>query len=76
MIVLGKACYAIEELCHPVKTEQQMSEVINQLSSWKLDIDLVENFLAYLTSEYCIPTSWRNPDRKHVDGLQKKIKAI
>jgi capsular polysaccharide export protein len=76
VIVLGEACYGIEGLCHPVKTEQRLSEVINQLSSWQLDIDLVENFLAYLTREYCVPTSWRNPDRKHIDSLRKKFKAI
>lgn len=76
VIVLGEACYAIEGLCHPVKTEQKMSEVINQLSSWELDISLVENFLAYLTSEYCVPTSWRNPDKKHLDSLQKKFTDI
>jgi capsular polysaccharide export protein len=76
VIVLGEACYAIEGLCHPVKTEQKMSEVINQLSSWELDISLVENFLAYLSSEYCVPTSWRNPDKKHLDSLQKKFTDI
>jgi len=76
VIVLGEACYGIEGLCHPVKTEQHMSEIINQLPLWKLDIDLVENFLAYLKSEYCVPTSWRNPDREHIESLQHKFQNL
>ena len=76
VIVLGEACYGIEELCYPVKTKQQLSEVVNQLNEWELDISLVEKFLAYLQCEYCVPTSWRNPNKKHIDSLENKFKNI
>ena len=76
VIVLGEACYGIEGLCRPVNSKQQMSDVLEQLSSWTLDIDLVENFLAYLAADYCVPTSWRNPDQKHLENLREKFTAI
>lgn len=76
VIALGEACYGIEGLCHPVKTKQQLLEVIDQLSTSELDISLVEKFLAYLQCEYCVPSSWRNPDRKHIDSLVKKFTTI
>ena len=76
VIVLGEACYGIEGLCHPVKSASGLSEAVNQLPLWELDVGLIENFLAYLKSEYCVPTSWRNPDKQHIESLQKKFKSL
>ena len=76
VIVLGEACYGIEGLCRPVKAASELSETVNQLPLWELDVDLIENFLAYLQCEYCVPTSWRNPDKKHIDSLQKRFESL
>jgi len=76
VMVLGEACYNIEGLCSPVRTKRQLLEEIDKLSTSELDIALVEKFLAYLQFEYCVSSSWRNPDKKHIDSLNKKFAKI
>jgi len=74
--VLGDACYGIEGISHAVKTKSEFLAAIDYLSSWDLDIALIENFLAYLKYEYSVPSSWRNPDREHLDSLLRKFNGI
>jgi len=76
VIVLGAAFYAIDGLCKSADSPAQLSKVINEFSGWTADIDLIENFLAYLKNEYCVPVSWRNPDATHLKALEQRFEKI
>jgi len=76
VIVLGEACYGIDGLSVRVDSQAALLAELNNLSSWMPEIDLIERFLAYLTDEYSVPVSWRNPDSNHLKSLHQRFSAI
>ena len=76
VIVLGEACYAIDGLSHQLGSMEELSVVVNNISSSQPDVVLIEQFLDYLGREYCVPGSWRNPNTTHVGALTEKFTVL
>ena len=76
VFVLGSACYAIKGITTPVESKYELSQQINELESWQVDLSLVNKFVAYLKDVYCIPVSWNKPNQVHLDYLSKRFKQV
>ena len=76
VIVLGEACFGIEGLSHQLSSMEELSVVINKLSSSHPDVVLIEQFLDYLRREYCVPGFWRNPDSAHIGALIERFTGL
>ena len=76
LIVLGLACYAIDEIAKAVTSKAQLVEELNNLKSWQSNLPMIEKFIAYLQNDYCIPQTWRSPNEEHISAIQSRFKAI
>ena len=76
VIVLGGACYGIDGLCHHLGSMEELSVVVNNISSSQPDVVFIEQFLDYLEREYCVPGSWRSPNPTHVGALTEKFTVL
>jgi len=76
VVVLGNACFAIEDLSYPVTSKEALVNMIDKLKGWQPDVTLIEGFLSYLKEQYCLPVSWRNPDQQHIDAVTEKFKTV
>ena len=74
VIVLGEAFFVIDDLVKRACSAKDILEILHTLEAWKVDVPLIENFLSYLYVEYLIPGDWRDPDRKHIQRIEEKIK--
>jgi capsular polysaccharide export protein len=74
VITLGEAFYNIEGIVKHAKGKKELKEILKTLNNWEIDEKLLKNFLGYLYYEYLIPTSWKNPDKKHFEKLTHRIK--
>ena len=76
VFVLGSACYAIKGITMPVQSKYELSQQINELESWHVDLSLINKFVAYLKEVYCIPVSWNAPNQVHLDDLSRRFKQV
>ena len=76
LIVLGLACYAIDEIAKAVTSKAQLVEELNNLKSWQSNLPMIEKFIAYLQNDYCIPQTWRSPNEEHISAIQSRFKVI
>jgi len=75
VIVLGEAFFAIEGIVKTASNSDTLLDILNNLSSWKIDHYLVENFLKYLQCTYLIPNSWREPSKTHFESIQERLEG-
>ncbi len=73
VITLGEAFYNIDGIVKHADNTQELTKILKSLDSWEIDEKLIKNFLGYLYYEYLIPTSWKNPDKKHFEKLTDRI---
>jgi|TARA_B110000908_G_scaffold169315_1_gene226190 capsular polysaccharide export protein len=76
VFVLGASCYAIKGITTPIASKEELSQQINGLENWQLDLSLVNKFIAYVKDVYCVPISWRMPNQVHLDNLDKRFKRL
>jgi capsular polysaccharide export protein len=76
VFVLGSACYAIEGISQPIDSLSSLTTAINHLDQWEVDVDLIEKYIDYLRSVYCVPESWRNPGQLHFEVLEQRFRQI
>ncbi|MDG0969284.1 MAG: hypothetical protein P8O06_05555 [Porticoccaceae bacterium] len=76
VFVLGNACFAIDGITKPIMTPDQLAQEINRLSSWHVNKELIEKYIDYLANVYCIPQSWREPNKIHINALEQRFKAV
>ncbi len=80
VIVLGEACYAIEDMVLSVNTEKDFIDAINALGKWEPNLDVTRSFFAYLSKEYCLPGAWQtqidNVGYEHLTVFKEKISRI
>ena len=74
IIVLGEAFFAIKDIVIIAKNYNQLKEKLQKLDSFKLNINLIENFILYLYNEYLIDGNWRSPDDKHLISIKNRLK--
>ncbi len=72
VVVLGNAFYAIDGITKRARNREELLERMQDLSQWKPDTSLIDNFLKYLYYEYQIEGSMDQIPQK---GLEK-IAAI
>ncbi|QJX02766.1 hypothetical protein HML84_16350 [Alcanivorax sp. IO_7] len=48
---------------------------MHRLSDWKPDPVLRRKFLDYLSRDYCVPGSWREPDRAHWRAVEARVRG-
>jgi len=70
VIVLGDAFYAIDGIAKEVKDEHTLIDVLATLSTWKINHDLIENFLKYLYYDYLIEG---NIETFNITQVKKRI---
>ncbi len=73
VIVLGEAFFAIDGLVKTATSKEEILEILRDLESWKIDNQLIDNFLYYLYYDYLIPTNWREPNSKHYKAIRDRI---
>ncbi len=76
VIVLGEAFFAIDGIVKTAKNRPGLAKIVKNLSSWKVDEALVDNFLKYLKFSYLLPTSWKNPDQRHYKEIAKRLSCV
>ena len=60
----------------PVESKYELSQQINDLENWQVDLSLINKFVAYLREVYCIPVSWNVPNQVHLDDLSRRFKQV
>ena len=75
VLVLGRAFYAIPGLTLSAEGPEELAEALHRLSDWKPDPVLRRKFLDYLSRDYCVPGSWREPDRAHWRAVEARVRG-
>ena len=75
VLVLGRAFYAIPGLTLSAEGPEELAEALHRLSDWKPDPVLRRKFLDYLSQDYCVPGSWREPDRAHWRAVEARVRG-
>jgi len=75
VVVLGEAFFAIDGLVKVAKSEEELLSILQNIDSFKIKKDLVNNFLAYLYYDYLIPDSWKNPTKRHFKAIEERVKC-
>ncbi len=73
VIVLGEAFFAINGLVKVANSKEKILNILRDLDSWRIENQLIDNFLYYLYYDYLIPTNWREPNSKHYKAIREKI---
>lgn len=76
VIVIGNAFYDIAGLVLGARDEDALVGAINALATWQPDAQLRRQFLGYLSSVYCIPTSWHAPDARHCRRIEERLRNV
>jgi len=74
VITLGNAFYNIEGITQHANNKKELINIIENLYKYKIDKKLIKNFVGYLYYEYLIPSTWKNPDKNHIEKLTNRIK--
>lgn len=73
LMTVGQACYNIEGLVAHARTEEQAIHLACEYQAWPIDERVRRGFIRYLNNEYCIPGSWRQPDRDHLLSVVARL---
>lgn len=77
VIILGNACYNIEQLVLHANDPQQLYQHISNIETWQPNETLRRNFLTFIASVYCIPHGWENilhqSNTEHLDAISKRV---
>jgi capsular polysaccharide export protein len=73
VIVLGEAFFAIEGIVKVAQSEGELKLILEGLSTWRGNEDVIEKFLIYLYTEYLIPGDWRDPHEKHFEAVEARL---
>ena len=75
VITLGDAYYNIDGLVKQANNAEQLVEVLNDITHFKPDQDLISRFLSYLEYEYVIPGSWKSPNDRHLTEISRRLET-
>ena len=73
VITLGEACFNIEGLVLNTMNNVQLVEALKNISYWRPNKEIMQNFFKYLENIYAIPGSWKEPDEKHVAAIEARL---
>jgi len=69
VITLGEAFYNIEGIVKHTNNKDELIKILKELESWRVDKNLIENFLKYLYWEYLIEGNFNEFDIKKIDRI-------
>ena len=75
VITLGNAFFNINGLVHHCPDQHSLNETLLTVESQSVDIELVQNFLCYLKTEYLLPQSWSNltEPELHFNAVRERL---
>ena len=73
VITLGEAFYNIPGIVKHATNLEELRTLIGEIDKWKVDQNLIKNFLGYLYYQYLIPDSWKKPSQKHFSKIEERI---
>lgn len=75
VITLGNAFFNINGLVHHCPDQHSLNETLLTVESQNVDIELVQNFLCYLKTEYLLPQSWSNltEPELHFNAVRERL---
>ncbi|MFT5594216.1 MAG: capsular polysaccharide export protein [Oceanicoccus sp.] len=78
LIVLGDACFKVQDITMCSDSESELINALNGLESWEPNLIALRSFINYLYDEYCILIAWQtlqeSMDEVHLHALEKRIK--
>ncbi len=73
VVTLGDACYNLAGLVVHSNNKRELIETINGIDDWQANQELRRAFLSFVYHRYCIPASYRNPDKRHWQAIEKRL---
>lgn len=73
VLTLGNSCYNIEGLVLHAHNLLEAIAKLERLKTWKMNIELRNQFLNFLSEVYTIPTDWDKADEKHFKAFDERI---
>ncbi len=73
VITLGSAFYSGYGFAKKANNINELSEIIKNLDSWNIDVDMTDKFLSYIQHYYVVPENWRNPSNKHFEEVYRRL---
>ena len=76
VIVLGKAFYDIKGLCLTATNQEELTQALNDSTSFSIDQDLKRHFISYLYNDFLIQGDWKTPNEEHFKSFKKRFKSL
>lgn len=75
VVTLGNAFFNIDGLVHHCSNQDELNKTLVNIEHCQVDVELVQNFLCYLKTEYLLPQSWSNitDAKQHFDAVQTRL---
>ncbi|MEG3767565.1 capsular biosynthesis protein [Alteromonas sp. 14N.309.X.WAT.G.H12] len=75
VITLGNAFFNIDGLVHHCHCQQALNQALLTIDQQKVNVELVQKFLAYIKQEYSLPQSWNNLTKPelHMEAVKKRL---
>lgn len=74
--VLGKAFYNIPGICMSANNYHDLIQMLKEITSFKPDNKIVENFLSYLKTEHAVPGTWKSAEKLHLDAMTDRLLTL
>lgn len=75
VLTLGQAFFNIPGLVMHADSAEEIVKLAKTFPDWPLSPLIRQNFLCYLTSEYCIKGNWREPDIDHLQRVAQRMRG-
>lgn len=76
VMTLGQAFFNIPGLVAHADSIDALIELARVFPDWSLDGQIRENFLGYMTAEYCIQGGWLNADVAQLQRVASRMQAL
>jgi len=73
VIVLGKACYDVDNVCKRVSSEDMLLDALNNPAQYASCPEVRKSFLNFINDYYVIPTAWSKADETHFEALTQRL---
>lgn len=75
VIVLGFAFYSIDGITKNAKNIRELTNILINLDDWKVNEQLIENFLKYLYYDYLVEGSFKDENSNQIKQIERILKC-